>query len=599
MLESMYKKPEDRRYGWFLYLILFLFALLILRLFFLQIVEGSHYRELADGNRIRNLTIQATRGVIIDREGAILVGSRPVYIVTYSPREQKMTPDLAERLARVLNLSTDTIYKRIEEHGDRFGPVHLATDIGQDIVATLEEYRNEFPGIAIEVQPLRYYPYDSMAANVIGFIGEAGPDDRDEDGELYAPGTIVGRAGLEMYYDHVLRGTNGARRVEVDATGRAVKNIEAKAIVPGQNIRLTLDIPLQVATEEAIVEELSDLAGENVWPTGIAAVAMDPETGAILAMSSWPSYNPNSFARGISAAEWKALNESELRPFDNRAISGLYPPGSIFKIITGMAALEAKVVTPDEYIFDSGRHWLIDKRNAGGEALGWINFYEAMAKSDNVYFYEMGNRLGIDRIEAQARAFGLGERTGIDLYGEARGIVASEDYKREVFDDYWYLGETFDAAIGQSFNLTTPLQVASIMAQVANGGTRYRPYLVSRIDKLDGSPEQIHTPTVMGQLTVSQNVLDTVRYSLLEVTGPNGTAGTLFEGYPYEVAGKTGTSETDRGRDHAWFAAYAPFDKPQIVVAVIVEHAGYGIESAAPIAKKMLDAYFKLDTKEE
>lgn len=595
MLESMYRKREDRRYVVALYVVLIAFAVLIVRLFFLQIVEGSHYRELADGNRIRDMKFQATRGVIIDREGGIIVGSRPVYIVCYTKQERPMSAEEEVRLSRVIGISPETIRKRIQAHGNAFGPVHLATDINQNVVATLEEFRDDFPGITIEVQPLRYYPYEGMAANVLGYVGEAGPDDHDEEGQPYPPGTILGRAGLELYYDNVLRGKDGGRQVEVDATGRPVKDIESRAIVPGHNIRLTLDIPLQLAAEEAIREELSELAEENYWPTGVAAVAMDPNTGAVLAMANWPSYNPNSFARGISDKEWRDLNENSLRPFDNRAISGLYPPGSIFKIVTGIAALENKVVTPEEKIYDEGKHWLIDKRNAGGEAFGWIDFYEAMAKSDNVYFYEMGNRLGIDKIEAQARAMGLGQKTGIDLYGEAEGLVASEKYKEETFGDYWYLGETFDAAIGQSFNLATPIQIAVLMSEIANGGTRYKPYIVSRVDRLDGSPEWIHTPETNGKITISQATLAVIRRSLREVTGPNGTAGLLFKDYPVVVAGKTGTSETGSGADHAWFAAYAPYDKPQIVVVVIVEHAGYGIESAAPIAKKMITQFLHLD----
>lgn len=595
MLRSMYKKPSDSRYAGLLYVIIILFALLAIRLFFLQIVFGSHYRELAEGNRTRSMTIQATRGVMMDREGNILVGSRPVYIVTYTAARGGMPAAQATRLAAILGITQEQLQQRIIAHGNHFGPVHLATDIGQDVIAKLEEYRDEFPGINIEVQPLRYYPYEGLAANVIGYVGEAGEEDRDENDQPYEPGTIVGRAGLEFYYDQVLRGVNGGRRVEVDATGRPVKNIEDKAIVPGKNLRLTLDLALQQATEKAIREELAELATENIWPTGVAAVALDPNTGAVLAMSSWPSYNPNSFAVGISSAEWKALNDNQLRPFDNRAISGLYPPGSLFKTVTGISALENKVVTPEEKIYDSGKHWVIDKRNAGGEAFGWVNFYDAMAKSDNVYFYEMGNRLGIDKIEATARKLGLGEKTGIDLYGEAAGLVANEKYKKETFGDYWYLGETFDAAIGQSFHLATPLQMAVLFSEIANGGTRYKPYLVSRVDNLDGSPYRIHTPEVAAHLTISKSVLDVIRRSLREVTSPNGTAGLLFAGYPIAVAGKTATSETGDGLDHAWFAAYAPYDDPQIVVVVIVEHAGYGVDSAAPIARKMLNQFFHVD----
>lgn len=596
MLESLYKKVTDRRYNSFIYVIAGLFMLLVLRLFVLQLIDGEHYRELADGNRIRQMTIQATRGVLLDRNGKIIVGSRPVYIVSYTPQQKPMDAALEARLANVLQMTPADIQKKIKDHGTSFGPVPIKVDIGPDIVAKIEEYRAEYPGVTIEVQPLRYYPYGSLAANVIGYVGEAGPEDRKADGSEFAPGTIVGRAGLELYYNDLLQGETGGRQVEVDATGRPVKNIEEAPITPGHNLQLTLDLPLQRATEAAISEHLSELAKSHIWPTGVAAVALDPNTGAVLAMANWPSFNPNSFAVGISAKEWQDLNENSLRPFDDRVVSGTYPPGSIFKVITGTAALNAKVITPEERIYDNGRHWLIDKRNAAGEAFGWINFQEAMAKSDNVYFYELGNRLGIDRISEMARAFGLGEATGIDLYGEASGLVATEQYKKEVFHDDWYLGETFDAAIGQSFNLATPLQMASVVSQIANGGTRYKPYLVSRINHLDGSPYQIHQPQVTGRLVVPKSVLDTVKRSMWAVTQEGGTAGALFHGYPIEVGGKTATAETGDGPDHAWFAAFAPYDNPQIVIVVLVEHAGYGIESAAPIVKQMLDAYFHIPT---
>ncbi len=591
----MYKKTEDRRYTVFLYAMIILLALLVIRLIDLQILSGSHYRELADGNRIRQQTIQATRGVMMARDGEIWVGSRPVYIVAYAPQNGPMSDELTARLAAVLGVVPERLREQYETHRNYFGAIPLAVDIGQDVIARIEERRAEFPGVTIEVQPIRYYPYGMLAANVIGYVGEAGPDDRDENGDAYRGGAIIGRSGLETYYNHLLRGVDGGKQVEVDATGQPVKNIESVPIVPGHNLRLTLDLRLQQATEAAIREQIGRLADEHIWPTGVAAVALDPNTGAVLAMANWPSFDPNAFATGISNRQWQALNDNPMRPLDNKAISGLYPPGSLFKVVTGVAALEAQVITPEEQIYDEGKHWLIDKHNAGGEAFGWIDFYDAMAKSDNVYFYELGNRLGIEPITRTARELGLGELTGIDLYGEAKGLVASEAYKREVFDEDWYLGETFDAAIGQSFHLATPLQMAVLFSEIANGGTRYRPYLVSRIDRPDGSPYRIHTPEVTGKAVIPKAVLDVVRQSLWRVAQPGGTAGDVFRGYPVAIAAKTATSETASGRDHGMFAAYAPYDRPQIVVVVIVEHGGYGVFSAAPIAKRMLDSYFRLD----
>ena len=296
----------------------------------------------------------------------------------------------------------------------------------------------------------------------------------------------------------------------------------------------------------------------------------------------------------ITTAQWNQLNNDKNHPFDNKVISGEYPPGSPFKIITGTAALDLKKVTPEEMIFDSGKHWLIDKRNAEGEALGWLNFNRALAKSDNVYFYEMGNRVGIENLDKYAAYFGIGEKTGINLPGEASGIMASPEYKRKVYDEDWYLGETFDAAIGQSFTLVTPLQMAVLLSEVANGGIKYKPYVVSRIDNKDGTPKEIFGPDKLGILPVPKNIMDLIREGLRDVTNEGGTAGDLFKGFPINVAGKTGTAENAHGRDHGWFVAYAPYDKPQIVVVALVEQGSFGAGSAGPIVRDVLAAYFNV-----
>ena len=399
--------------------------------------------------------------------------------------------------------------------------------------------------------------------------------------------TQIGRAGLEAYYDDLLRGKDGGRQVEVDATGSPVKEMERKNPVAGHNIHLTIDLNLQQAAEKAMDAQIAN----GIGTAGIAMVALDPNTGAVLAMASRPSYNPNWFTRGITEAEWSQINDNPYHPMENRAIAGEYPPGSPFKIITGAAALELKKVTPDELIFDSGRHWLVDMRNAGGEALGWINFTEALSKSDNVYFYEMGRRVGIDKLAEYAAMFGMGKKTGIDLRGESSGLIASEKYKMDTFDEDWYLGDTFNSAIGQGFQLVTPLQAALIVSEVANGGIQYRPFLVSRIDNLDGTPYKIFAPEQIGTLSISRSTLDLIREGMRNVT-EEGTAGYIFADFPIQVAGKTGTAENYSGQDHGWFVAYAPFDHPRIVIAVLVEQGGYGSSASAPIVKEMLEEFF-------
>ena len=428
-----------------------------------------------------------------------------------------------------------------------------------------------------------------MAAQIFGYVGQIDEEDmkRLKGQEGVSSITQIGRAGLESYYDDLLRGKDGGRQVEVDAAGTPVKEMERKNPTAGHNIHLTIDLNLQQAAEDAMDKQIANGIGTH----GIAAVAIDPNTGAVLAMASRPAFNPNWFTRGITAKEWAQINDNPYHPMENRAIAGEYPPGSTFKLITGSAALELKKVTPDEMIFDSGRHWLVDMRNAGGEALGWINFTEALSKSDNVYFYEMGRRVGIEKLAEYARMFGMGKKTGIALRGEASGLVASEEYKKKNFNQDWYLGDTFNSAIGQGFQLVTPLQAAMIVSEVANGGIQYRPFIVNRIDNLDGTPYKIFAPEQIGTLAVSRSTLDLVREGMRNVT-EEGTAGSLFAGFPIQVAGKTGTAENFGGVDHGWFVAYAPYDHPRIVIAVLVEQGGYGGVASGPIVKMMLEEYF-------
>lgn len=595
-LSNLIKKEEESRYANMLYIAVIFLCLLSLRIFYMQILKGSYYKSESDGNRMRQIPVQAARGVMYDRNGKIMAGSRSAYSIILSDvNKDKDIPEIElNRLASLLNISASEIKEKISKNKKSFGGIVIARDVGIDVATQIEERRDEYPNFNIEVYPLRVYPLNDAGGQILGYVGEAGEEDRDSNGNTYQLGTIIGRAGLEAQFNEYLEGTNGTKLVEVDASGHPVKILNGIPVTRGHNIRLTLDSRVQKAAEDAIKEQMITLGSSGSFATGASAVAMDPQTGAILAMVSWPSYDSNHFSQGISAKEWNSLITNPNHPMQNRTISSMYPPGSTFKVITGAAALEAHVMTPSEQIYDSGKHWVIDKRNAQGEAFGWIDFYQAMAKSDNVYFYEMGRRLGIDRLAAMSRAFGLGKKTGIDLPGETEGNVASEEYKREVFNQDWYLGETFDAAIGQSYTLVTPLQMAVVYSAIANGGYRYRPYLVTRIDNFDGTPLKIYAPEVMGTVPISKTTLETIQASILGVMKKEGTGGFLFADYPIPIAGKSGTAETN-GIDNGWFIAYAPYDKPEIVVVVMFEHSGFGADSAAPVVKKMMDAYFHLD----
>lgn len=595
MLEALLKKKNnDGPFRYVYGVVVIVFLVLIARLVWLQLFQGDYYNSLAEGNRLRAIPLAAMRGVMYDRNGQILVGSRPSFMVTYVPTQGKMTDEEANKLSRLLNMPADKILEKAGKVKNSYVPTVLAQDLTPDVVTKVEERRNELPGISVDVQPIRYYPYDMMAAQIFGYVGQIDEDDMErlkgEDGVSNV--TQIGRAGLESYYDDVLRGKDGSRQVEVDASGSPVMEVERKNPVQGHNIHLTLDLNLQTALEKAMDAQIA----QGIGVSGIAAVAVDPNTGAVLAMASRPAYNPNWFTRGITESEWKQINGNPNYPMENRVIAGEYPPGSTFKLITGAAALELKKITPDEMIFDSGRHWLVDMRNAGGEALGWINFTEALAKSDNVYFYELGRRVGIDKLAEYAKMFGMGKKTGIAMRGEAAGLVASEEYKEKNYHQDWYLGDTFNSAIGQGFQLVTPLQAAMIVSEVANGGIQYKPFIVSRIDNLDGTPYKIFAPEQTGTLEVSKTTLDLIREGMRNVAEESGTAGSLFAGFPVQVAGKTGTAENFSGRDHGWFVAFAPYDHPRIVIAVLTEQGGFGASSSGPIVRAMLEEFFHIGT---
>ena len=466
--------------GWLCVLVI---AVLIVRAGYLQIYEGEYYSELAEGNRIRIIPAMAPRGTFFDRNGELLVQNRPGFTVSLLPLTAPISDDVINRLSDLIKVPVDEIKQKIAAHSG-FDPIRIKADVTPDIVTIIEEQKNNYPGVVIEVQPIRDYMNKQEAAHTYGYVSEINDVELEKmKADGYKTGDIIGKFGLEKVYDKELRGENGGQQVEVDVSGKPVRIIGRKEPIPGDDLYLTLDKNLQTAAEKAVDEQL-----QQIHANAAAAVALNPQTGEILAIVSRPAFDPNLFAHGISAKDWNKLNNNPYHPMDNKAITGEYPPGSTFKIVTGTAALTEGVVAPDELIMDSGHHWIIPKGNSEGEALGLINFRQALAHSDNVYFYEMGNRLGIDRLEKYARMFGLGKRTGIDLPYEADGLVANRRYKEKNFEDgEWYLSETFDAAIGQGFNLVTPLQAAMVMGEIAADGKRYRPHVVKRIVAPDGS----------------------------------------------------------------------------------------------------------------
>jgi len=579
-------------------LVVLVFLILVGRLGYMQIVQGKVYTQLADGNRLRLIPVMAPRGTFFDRNGISLVSNRPGFTVSLVPVTGPVKDEVISQLALILGMNEAEIKNKISQQTSSFDPIRIKADIGPDIVTKIEERRSELPGVVIEIQPIRHYVYNELAAHIFGYVSEINDDElKKKTAFAYKQRDIIGKTGLESVFDTVLRGVDGGGQVEVDVTGRSVQVLGKKEPTPGNNLVLTIDYRVQKAAEAAVDEQLKYLQTRSRFTRAqaAAAVAINPQTGEILAMVSRPSFNPNSFSTGISYKTWQELNENPHHPMDNKAISGEYSPGSTFKIVTGAAALEMGKVTPEEKIFDAGQHWLIAKGNAEGEALGWINFKEALSKSDNVYFYEMGNRLGIDNLEKYARMFGLGQYTGINLPGESDGLVANRRYKEKAYKEDWYLSETFDAAIGQGFQLATPLQMAVLISEIANGGHQYRPYLVNRIVSPNGEIVKKFDPEETGKIILSASTLQLIREALREVAQEGGTAGDTFANFPINIAGKTGTTENFHGDDHGWFVAYGPYEDPRVAVVVIVEQGGFGSSSAAPIAKKIMEAAFNLN----
>jgi penicillin-binding protein 2 len=596
----MVGKLSNFRLNTLFYIIILIFAVLISRLGYLQIVHGSNYKRKSDNNRIRLMPLTAPRGLFYDRNGVPLVTNRPGFTVSLIPISGPIPDDVINRLAGFLGMNPAEILKKIKQQDNLLEPIRIKDNVGQEIVSKIEEHRSDLPGVVLEVQSVRSYVYHDLGAHIFGYVGEVSEGELGKmKAEGYKSGDIIGKFGLEQTWDKEIRGVDGGTQEEVDVAGRPVKMLGKKEPILGESLVLTIDAKIQKAAEKAVDDRLNylqkRLGNHNAKAAGV--VVMNPQTGEILAMVSRPAFDPNLFNGGISTKNWRKINDDPFNPMENRAIAGEYPPGSTFKIVTSTAALELGKVTPEEKILDTGHY--MGKGNSQGEALGWINFKTALAKSDNVYFYHMGERVGIDNLAKYARMYGLGERTGINLRGESSGLVASREYKEKVYHEDWYLSETLDAAIGQGFQLVTPLQEAMIYSELANGGHRYRPYLVSKIISSDGNTIKTFEPEELGRVQISERNLNLIRDGLRDVALQGGTAGYVFEGFPVSMAGKTGTVENSHGDDHGWFVAYAPYDKPTIVVAVVVEQGGFGSDSAAPIARKILEAAVNIPPKKD
>ncbi len=598
-------KKMLKRTRFFISLLLLVFLLLCARLAYLQVIQYDSYWTRAEKNRLRILPITAPRGEIFDRNGEQIVTNRPGFTVSLVDLGDGYSDETIAYLTNLLHMEKGEIRDKIRsQYYRRYLPIRLKTDVSMQIVAAIAEKRMELPGVLIEVQPIRNYVYGNFSSHILGYLGEgtvaAWVEDywQQHDDYRYRIGELVGQAGIEMAWEPFLRGIDGGIQVEINSTGQAIAEFERVDPQPGHDIYLTIDIPLQLAVERALAEAVERLVVDegNAYAGEAAAVALDPQSGRILAIASIPSYDLNTFHRDFSILE----GDRRLRPLVNKTIEEAYPVGSVFKMVTALAALEEGVVSPSDRVYCSGSitRYGATKSCFRGTAHGPLNIVEAITKSCNVFFYEMGLRVGIDSLAHYTREFGFGSPVGLtDIFGERRGVVSSREYKRDVYNEPWYPAETMDAAIGQSFQSITPLQLANYTAMVANGGTHYRPYLVEKIVDSGGEVLKMAEPEILHQLEANPVTWERIQLGMIRAALPGGTAGRLAD-FPVSIAGKTGTAQAAGSGtsipSHSLFVAYAPADNPEIALAVFVKHGGTGGTTAVPVARQILEQYFNI-----
>ncbi|WP_419661276.1 MrdA: penicillin-binding protein 2 [Desulfosarcina variabilis str. Montpellier] len=573
------------------------FVVLIARLFYLQVIIGKDLRHQSEINSIRIKSVDAPRGLIYDTQHRLLADNRPAYNLSIIVKDARPLEQTIGKLAAYTGLDETLFWDRLKAaKGTRaYKPVLLKADIGREALASIEVNRWDLPGIVVSVSPRRDYVFSPSAAHILGYMGEISVEElKNERFGDCKTGDFVGKYGIERAREHWLRGQRGGQQVEVNATGQVVRVLNTVDAIPGHNVVLSIDQSLQLRGEQL-------LAGQAG-----AAVAVDPNTGQILAMVSSPSFDQNAFISGLSHDAWNTLVSDPKRPLENKAIQAEYPPASTYKIIAAAAGLEEGLIDVHTTAYCPGflkfgnRTYRCWKRWGHGE----VDVLKALKESCDVYFYKLGQELGVDRLAWYASAFGLGEPTGVDLDHEAGGLVPTAAWKKKRIGVSWQKGETLSIVIGQGFNLTTPLQMAMVAAAVGNGGTRYRPKIVKTIRTADGKTVYESQPEVVGRLPVSQENLNLVREGLFKVV--NEIHGTAWRSRLKSVAmcGKTGTAqvvgrredsdgdgEVEPIKDHAWFVAYAPRENPSIAVAVIVEHGEHGSSAAAPVAAEMIRFY--------
>jgi penicillin-binding protein 2 len=602
MMELNTQRMEEfrGRYRYFVAFSTIAFSVILISLWYFQVIKGSDFRQMSTNNCIRIRENPAARGMILDRKGRLLALNRPSFEVYLVPEDLKENPEVLVRVGQMLNMNPEGIKEKLQTQKKRtpFRPVKIKSDIEWNELARLETSRVHLPGLFVDVRPRRTYHHGPLASHLIGYLGEVDENElRQSAGSPYRMGAMIGKYGVEYQWETYLRGVDGGRQIEVDALGREIKDLGSVESFPGNNLTLTIDFDLQKVAEEAFQEK-----------TG-ALIAMDPKSGRVLAMVSKPSFDPDTFARNISSEEWKSLTENPFSPLQNKGIQGQYPPGSVFKIITAIAGLETGVITPNTQLTCKGVYPYGNRDfrcyKEGGH--GTINLHRAIVESCDIYFYQVGLKVGVDAIAHYAQEFGLGGLTGIALPHEKSGIVPSTSWKKRRLGAPWYSGETLSLAVGQGYINATPLQLLMLISAVANGGKLYLPQVVEKVEDIYGNTLKDYPPVEVARADISEKTLHFIQEALMgAVNDPHGT-GWACALKDFKVAGKTGTAQVikmaqdfkkgdmDRMplkfKDHAWFVAYAPFEDPIIAVVVLVEHGGYGGAAAAPIAKRVIEKY--------
>lgn len=607
-----------------------------------RVLAQDQYVALAEGNRIRDLVLPAPRGRLLDRHGQVLVNNRPSWVVTVNSAEMgKHKQATLGRLARTLKLGRAELDERLTRYnGSPFRGAPVAEDVPASVLLYLAEHQDDFPGVSVAVVPLRNYPNGELAAHVLGYVGEISQQQLERSRRVkYRPGDVVGKAGIEQTYDNLLRGQDGVQRIEVNAAGRMIRTLQTVEPRPGKDLRLTIDLGLQRATEQALAQGMrmartiydKDRRHNYPAPAG-AAIVLDPRDGSLLALASLPQYDPRRFANGISRKEYGAYANDPTNPLLNRAVQSAYPPGSTWKPITALAALRAGLITPRSTVPDPGYYKFGGRRFRGAVAtgLGLVDLRASLVKSSDVYYYHVGaafaaqeqaqertNMKASEKIQATGRAFGFGRAPAVDLPFSAAGVVPDRAWRKRYWEDnrdlycagksalyrhlckygdVWQGGDDLNLAIGQGDLQVSPLQLASAYGALANGGKLYAPHVAKELERASTGKRLRPVKPRLAKTGISRTLIRPVNAALTEVP-TEGTAAAAFADFPlnrFPIAAKTGTAELPPKSPFAWFASFGPANDPRYVVVVMVEEGGFGGQTSAPIARAIYERLFGL-----